>query len=332
MNLLELLKISAAEAASDLHISAGLPPIIRVDGDLKKLNFPVLSSKEAKTLLYASMTEQQCKQYETDLSIDFSFYAKNIGRFRVNLFQQQRGISAVFRLILEHIRSLDDLKMPAIVKTLCHYSQGLILVTGPTGSGKTTTLAAMVDEINMRQAKHILTIEDPIEFVHTSKQSLIQQRELYRDTPDFNSALRAALREDPNIIFIGELRDLDSIRLALTAAETGHLVLASLHTASAAKTINRIIDVFSGEEKQMMRSLLSESLQAVISQILVKKIGGGRTCALEIMLCTSAIRHLIRENKIAQIMACMQTGASLGMNTLDQHLKQLVDAQVISPL
>lgn len=332
MNLFELLKISTAESASDLHISAGLPAIIRVDGDLKKLACPALSSESARTLLYASMTEQQCKQYETDLTIDFSFHADNIGRFRVNLFQQQRGMSGVFRLIPAHIRSLDDLKMPAIVKTLCHYSHGLILVTGATGSGKTTTLAAIIDEINTHQQKHILTIEDPIEFVHTSKQSLIQQRELHRDTPNFNSALRAALREDPDIIFIGELRDLESIRLALTAAETGHLVLASLHTTSAAKTINRIIDVFSGDEKTMIRSLLSESLQAVICQTLVKKIQGGRTGAFEIMLCTPAIRHLIRENKIAQIYSCMETGIAVGMNTLDQHLKQLVDTQVISSL
>ncbi len=330
MDIAELLAFSVKNNSSDLHLSAGMPPMIRVDGDLRKINIPALDHKEVIRIMYDIMNDKQRKEYEENLETDFSFEIANLARFRVNAFTQGRGAGAVFRTIPSEILSMEDLHLPSIFKEIATYPKGLVLVTGPTGSGKSTTLAALVDYINQNRYDHILTVEDPIEFVHNSKKCLVNQREVHRDTHSFNAALRSALREDPDIILVGELRDLETIRLAMTAAETGHLVFGTLHTNSATKTINRVIDVFPGEEKAMIRSMLSESLQAVIAQSLLKKVGGGRVAALEIMICTSAIRNLIREDKVAQMYSSIQTGQAKGMQTLDQHLSQLVNENLIT--
>ena len=330
MDIAELLAFSVKNKSSDLHISSGLPPMIRVDGDLRKINLPELEQKDVIKILYDIMNDKQRKEFEEFLETDFSFEITNLARFRVNAFNQSRGAAAVFRTIPSTILSMEDLNLPSIFKELASFNRGLILVTGPTGSGKSTTLAAIIDYINSSRYEHILTVEDPIEFVHQSKKCLVNQREVHKDTLSFNAALRSALREDPDIILVGELRDLETIRLAMTAAETGHLVFGTLHTNSATKTINRIIDVFPAEEKSMVRSMLSESLQAVIAQSLLKKNGGGRVAALEIMLCTGAIRNLIREDKVAQMYSSIQTGQAKGMQTLDQHLVELVKQNVIS--
>jgi twitching motility protein PilT len=304
--------------------------MIRVDGDIRRINVPPLEHKEVHALIYDIMNDKQRRDYEEFLETDFSFELPGIARFRVNAFHQDRGAAAVFRTIPSKVLTLDDLNCPPVFKELTQKPRGLILVTGPTGSGKSTTLAAMIDYINSNNYSHILTIEDPIEFVHQSKKSLVNQREVHRDTQSFNAALRSALREDPDVILVGEMRDLETIRLALTAAETGHLVFGTLHTSSAAKTIDRIIDVFPAEEKDMVRAMLSESLQAVIAQTLLKKVGGGRTAAWEIMIGTPAIRNLIRENKVAQMYSAIQTGRKDGMQTLDQHLMELVEKGIIS--
>lgn len=330
MDIAELLAFSVKNNSSDLHISAGLPPMIRVDGDLRKINLPDLDHKEVIKIIYDIMNDRQRKEFEEFLEIDFSFEINNLARFRVNAFHQSRGAAAVFRTIPSSILSMDDLNLPPIFKEMANCSRGLILVTGPTGSGKSTTLAAMVDYINSTRYEHILTVEDPIEFVHQSKKCLINQREVHKDTLSFSAALRSALREDPDIILVGELRDLETIRLAMTAAETGHLVFGTMHTSSATKTINRVIDVFSAEEKSMIRSMLSESLQAVVAQRLLKKNNGGRVAALEIMMCTGAIRNLIREDKVAQMYSSVQTGQAKGMQTLDQHLTELFNKNIIS--
>jgi twitching motility protein PilT len=331
MDISELLNFSVKNGASDLHLSADMPPMVRVDGDLRKLNVPPLDHKTVSQLLYSIMTDTQRKEFEQEMEADFSFAIPQLARFRVNVFNHERGIGGVLRTIPSIIKTLDELELPETFKDISNFPRGLVLVTGPTGSGKSTTLAAMLNYINANQHVHVLTIEDPIEFIHTSKKALFNQREVRRDTKTFNAALRSALREDPDIILVGELRDQETIRLALTASETGHLVFATLHTTSAAKSINRIIDVFPGEEKSMVRTMLSESLQAVISQTLVKKINGGRVAALEIMLCSSAIRNLIREDKIAQMYSSIQTSKSLGMHTLDQHLEELVKKRIINP-
>lgn len=330
MDIAELLTFTVKNKSSDLHLSAGLPPMIRVDGDLRKLNVPPLEHKEVIKIIYDIMNDKQRKEYEEHLEIDFSFEMTNIARFRVNAFNQSRGAAAVFRTIPSKILTIDDLNLPPIFTEMACLPKGLVLVTGPTGSGKSTTLAAMVDYVNATRYDHILTIEDPIEFIHTANKSLVNQREVHRDTYSFSAALRSALREDPDVILVGELRDLETIRLALTAAETGHLVFGTLHTSSASKTINRIIDVFPGDEKAMVRTMLSESLQAVVAQTLLKKIGGGRVAALEIMICNAAIRNLIREDKVAQMYSAIQTGQAQGMITLDQHLVQLVEQNLIS--
>lgn len=330
MDIAELLAFSVKNNSSDLHISAGLPPMIRVDGDLRKINLPALAHKDVIKIVYDIMNDRQRKEFEEFLETDFSFEIASLARFRVNAFNQARGAAAVFRTIPSKILSMEDLKLPAIFKEMANFNRGLILVTGPTGSGKSTTLAAIIDYINSSRYEHILTVEDPIEFVHQSKKCLVNQREVHKDTLSFNAALRSALREDPDIILVGELRDLETIRLAMTAAETGHLVFGTLHTNSATKTINRIIDVFPAEEKSMVRSMLSESLQAVVAQSLLKKNGGGRVAALEIMMCTGAIRNLIREDKVAQMYSSIQTGQARGMQTLDQHLTELVNNNVIS--
>ncbi|MDU9396602.1 type IV pilus twitching motility protein PilT [Pseudomonas sp. zfem003] len=330
MDITELLAFSAKQGASDLHLSAGLPPMIRVDGDVRRINLPPLDHKQVHALIYDIMNDKQRKDYEEFLETDFSFEVPGVARFRVNAFNQNRGAGAVFRTIPSKVLSMEDLGMGEIFKKISNVPRGLVLVTGPTGSGKSTTLAAMLDYLNGTKYHHILTVEDPIEFVHESKKCLINQREVHRDTLGFNEALRSALREDPDIILVGEMRDLETIRLALTAAETGHLVFGTLHTTSAAKTIDRVVDVFPAEEKSMVRSMLSESLQAVISQTLLKKIGGGRVAAHEIMIGTPAIRNLIREDKVAQMYSAIQTGGALGMQTLDSCLKGLVAKGLVS--
>ncbi|MCB1584054.1 MAG: type IV pilus twitching motility protein PilT [Marinicella sp.] len=330
MDIAELLAFTVKNKASDLHLSAGLPPMIRVDGDVRRINLPPLEHKELHDMIYDIMNDYQRKEYEETFEIDFSFEIPGLARFRVNAFNQNRGCGGVFRTIPTEILTFEDLNCPAIFKDLIDVPRGLILVTGPTGSGKSTTLAAMIDYLNKKEHGHILTIEDPIEFVHTSNKCLINQREVHRDTKSFENALRSALREDPDIILVGELRDLETIRLALTAAETGHLVFGTLHTTSAAKTIDRIIDVFPAGEKPMVRSMLSESLRAVVAQTLIKRVGGGRVAAHEIMVGIPAIRNLIREDKVAQMYSSIQTGQSVGMQTLDQCLIELVRKGMIS--
>lgn len=330
MDIGKLLAFGVKEGASDLHLSAGLPPMIRVDGDVRRINVPAMDHTEVHDLIYDIMNDKQQKDFEEFLECDFSFEIPGLARFRVNAFNQNRGAGAVFRTIPSEILTLEDLKAPDIFKEISDYPRGVVLVTGPTGSGKSTTLAAMVNHKNETEYGHILTIEDPIEFVHQSKKCLINQREVHRDTLGFNEALRSALREDPDTILVGEMRDLETIRLALSAAETGHLVFGTLHTSSAAKTIDRVVDVFPAAEKEMVRAMMSESLRAVISQTLMKKQGGGRVAAHEIMIGTPAIRNLIRENKIAQMFSAIQTGHQFGMQTLDQDLKRLLEKKVVT--
>jgi len=331
MDIAELLAFSVKNKASDLHLSAGLPPMIRVHGDVRRINVPPLEHKDVHGMVYDIMNDSQRKVYEETLECDFSFEIPNLARFRVNAFNQNRGAGAVFRTIPSKVLSLEDLNAPKIFAEIANQPRGLVLVTGPTGSGKSTTLAAMVNHVNDNEYGHILTVEDPIEFVHESKKCLMNQREVGPHTLSFSNALRSALREDPDIILVGEMRDLETIRLAMTAAETGHLVFGTLHTSSAAKTVDRIIDVFPAAEKEMIRAMLSESLRAVISQTLCKtKDGTGRVAAHEIMIGTPAIRNLIREAKVAQMYSSIQTGGGLGMQTLDQNLQDLVKRNLIS--
>ena len=331
MDISDLLSFSVKNKASDLHLSAGQPPMIRVHGDIRRINVPAMSHSEVHDMIYGIMNDGQQKVYEESLECDFSFEIPELARFRVNAFNQNRGSGAVFRTIPSKILTLEQLNCPAIFKDIAETPRGICLVTGPTGSGKSTTLAAMIDYINDKDQSHILTVEDPIEFVHQSKKCLINQREVGPHTLSFNNALRSALREDPDVILVGEMRDLETIRLALTAAETGHLVFGTLHTSSAAKTVDRIVDVFPAAEKEMVRSMLSESLRAVISQTLCKtKDGEGRVAAHEIMIGTPAIRNLIRENKIPQMYSAIQTGSNIGMQTLDQNLQDLVKRNIVS--
>jgi twitching motility protein PilT len=332
MNITQLLAFSVKSKASDLHLSAGLVPMLRVHGDIRRINGEALPHQAVLALIDGIMNDSQRQHFEKFLEVDFSFEVAGLARFRVNAFNHNRGAGAVLRTIPSEILSLAQLKAPKILAQLAVKPRGLVLVTGPTGSGKSTTLAAMVNHLNDTRNAHILTVEDPIEFVHTSKKSLIHQREVGRDTHSFAAALRSALREDPDAILVGEMRDLETIRLAISAAETGHLVFGTLHTASAAKTIDRIIDVFPGDEKEMVRAMLAESLQAVVSQCLCKTTDGqARVAAHEIMLGTNAIRNLIRENKVAQMYSTLQTGGSLGMQTLDQALAELVKQGTITP-
>ncbi|HVF65540.1 MAG TPA: type IV pilus twitching motility protein PilT [Casimicrobiaceae bacterium] len=331
MDITELLAFAVKNKASDLHLSSGLPPMIRVHGDIRRINLPPMEHEDVHAMVYDIMSDSQRKVYEEHLECDFSFAVPNLARFRVNAFVQQRGAAAAFRTIPTKVLSLEELNAPKVFAEMTNRPRGLILVTGPTGSGKSTTLAAMVNHINENEYGHVLTIEDPIEFLHESKKCLMNQREVGPHTLSFANALRSALREDPDYILVGEMRDLETIRLALTAAETGHLVFGTLHTSSAAKTIDRIIDVFPASEKEMVRAMLSESLVSVISQTLMKtKDGQGRMAAHEIMIGTPAIRNLIREGKVAQMYSSIQTSQSVGMQTLDQCLTELVRRNLVN--
>ena len=330
MNIIELLKFCVKEDVSDLHISAGESPMVRVSGDMKRLKVNPLTAEETHEMLFDIMSDHQQKHFEEYSELDFAIPLADIARFRVNVFRQNRGLAAVFRQIPTKIHTLEDLKMPAILGELVKKEKGLILVTGPTGSGKSTTLAGMINQINETEAAHILTIEDPIEFVHPNKKCLVNQRELGPHTKSFANALKAALREDPDIILVGEMRDLETIQLALTAAETGHLVFGTLHTSSAPKTVDRVIDVFPPQQQGQIRAMFSESIQAIVTQTLCRKIGGGRVAALEILLGTTAVRNLIREGKIHQIPSAMQTSQNLGMQTLEMHLISLTEKGLIT--
>ncbi|MCA7955579.1 type IV pilus twitching motility protein PilT [Burkholderia seminalis] len=330
MDIWDLLLEAKTAGASDLHLSAGMPPTIRLDSDILVGPRPPLAADTIADFLRCIMTEEQRHAFEVHKECDFSISAKGGVRYRVNAFWQARGPAAVFRTILPNVRSLDELGCPAVLKKVASHHSGLVLVTGPTGSGKTTTLAAVVDYLNQTYPYHIITIEDPIEFIHTSRRAIINQRELHQHTHSFSHALRSALREDPDCILVGELRDLETIRLALSAAETGHLVLATLHTISAAHTLDRIIDVFPGEEKSLVRTMLAEALSAVVCQRLVHRIGGGRVAAWEVMVCTPAIRNLIREGKTAQMQSAIQTGQAHGMLTLDASLQELIQRRLIT--
>jgi len=331
MDVSELLAFTVKNNASDLHVSSGEPPMIRIHGDMTRIKMPPIEAREVQAMVYDIMNDTQRKTFEEHLELDFSFSLGDIARFRVNAFWQNRGMSAAFRVIPTEVFTLDQLKCPEVFSSIAMEARGLCLVTGPTGSGKSTTLAAMMDYRNQAERGHILTIEDPIEFVHKSKSCLVSQRELGPHTHSFANALRSALREDPDIILVGELRDLETIRLALTAAETGHMVFGTLHTSSAPKTIDRVIDVFPAAEKDMVRSMLSESLRAIISQALIKTSdGNGRVAAHEIMLGTPAIRNLIRENKVPQMVSVIQTSSRAGMQTLDADLQQLVKSRKIT--
>jgi len=333
MDITQLLAFAVKNRASDLHLSAGLPPMIRVHGDVRRLNVEALDHERVHAMVYDVMNDAQRKQFEEALECDFSFEVPGLSRFRVNAFNQHRGAGAVFRAIPSKVLTLEQLATPPLFADLALRPRGLVLVTGPTGSGKSTTLAAMVNHRNENDHGHILTIEDPIEFVHESRRSLVNQREVGPHTRSFANALRAALREDPDVILVGEMRDLETIRLAITAAETGHLVFGTLHTSSAAKTLDRIVDVFPAAEKEMVRTMVSESLVAVISQALCRRAdGSGRVAAYEIMVGSPAIRNLIRENKVAQMYSAIQTGQAFGMQTLDQHLADLVRRQLVAPV
>ena len=330
MDITELLAFAVKNKASDLHLSSGLPPMIRVHGDIRRINLPPMEHDDVHAMVYDIMSDAQRKMYEETLECDFSFAVPNLARFRVNAYNQQRGAAAAFRTIPSKVLSLEELNAPKIFADLTNRPRGLILVTGPTGSGKSTTLAAMVNHVNENEYGHILTIEDPIEFVHHSKKCLINQREVGPHTMSFSSALRGALREDPDVILVGEMRDLETISLALTAAETGHLVFGTLHTSSAPKTVDRIIDVFPAAQQEQIRIMFSESIQAVITQTLLKKRTGGRAAALEILMGTPAVRNLIREGKVHQIPSAMQTGQKVGMQTLDMALIDLVRRNVVT--
>jgi twitching motility protein PilT len=332
MDINELLSLSVVKRASDLHILPNAPPVLRIDGDLILAeDFPLLDADTTKRLVYSLMSKQQQNIFENQMELDFTVLGDpSLADFRVNAFHQIDGVAAAFRVIPREIPTLDQLDSPQIMKDLLGLSSGLILITGPTGCGKSTTQAAMINHINMHEACNIITIEDPIEFIHKRNKSIINQRQVHRDTVNFSSALRSALREDPDILLVGEMRDLETVRLTLTAAETGHLVMATLHTSSAPRAISRIIDVFPAGEKNIIRNMMSESIQAVICQTLLKKIGGGRVAAYEIMIGTPAIRNLIREDKIAHMYSVIQTSRKMGMLTMEQSFQELLSKNIIN--
>ena len=330
MDITDLLTFTKNAGASDLHLSAGVEPMIRIDGRMKRIDAPALSKEEIHDLIFDILTDEQQAAFQEKLDLDFAIELENVARFRVNVFVQQRGEAAVFRVIPSKIKSFEELGLPRILTDLTHRDNGLVLVTGPTGCGKTTTLASMIDLINTHHEKHVITVEDPIEFLHESKKCLINQREVHRHTHSFANALRSALREDPDVILVGELRDLETTQLAVTAAETGHLVLATLHTNSAAKTLDRLVDIFPTEQQEQIRSMVSESIQGIIAQVLLPRIGGGLAPAVEIMLATAAIRNLIREEKTYQIPSIIQTGGRVGMQTMYQAIEGLVVRGVVS--
>lgn len=329
MDLTQLLAFTMQNNASDLHLSAGSPPIIRVSGAMKRVKAEPLGSDDIRTMLYSVMTEEQRAEYEKNMELDFAIALGEKARFRVNGFTTRLGASAVFRTIPTVIPTMDQLDLPPVIRRFADLENGLILVTGPTGSGKSTTLASMVNHINLHHAKHILTVEDPVEFFHSSKKSLVNHREVGQDTKSFARALKSALREDPDVILVGEMRDHETISLALTAAETGHLVFGTLHANSASKTIDRIIDVFPTGDKEMVRAMLSSSLQGVIAQTLLRRPEGGRAGAFEILVGTNAVRNLIRENQIPQMYSMLQTGSRYGMITMEDAVKNLLEAGVI---
>jgi twitching motility protein PilT len=331
MDFLTLAQYAQEHGASDIHLSPGLPPLIRIYGEMKEVRVAPFSAEDILAMLHSLMTDEQKTSYEKEWELDFSIAISEQFRYRINAYATMNGPSAAFRSIPVTIKSLAEIKAPPMFETFTHYNKGLVLVTGPTGSGKSTTLAALINHINVHQAKHVITIEDPIEFVHKSKKALINQREVGANTKSFARALKSALREDPDVILVGELRDLESISLALTAAETGHLVFATLHTSSAAKTIDRIVDVFPGDDKSMVRAMLAGSLNAVIAQRLLKrKDNSGRVAAYEIMITTGAIRNLIRENKIPQVQSLIQVGRKHGMVIMEDYVKDLLAQDVIS--
>ncbi|OGT50955.1 MAG: twitching motility protein PilT [Gammaproteobacteria bacterium RIFCSPHIGHO2_12_FULL_41_15] len=333
MDINSLLTKAVELNASDLHLSPDEAPIVRIDGDLKRLDHPKMPAKELKEVLIGILGETQLAIFKDKMEVDFSYVIPNVARFRVNIFVQHKGAAGAFRVIPLALPTFEKLELPEIFKDLCNFPNGLVIITGPTGSGKSTTLATMINYVNKEsnKRKHIITIEDPIEFIYESGNCLIQQRELGTETQSFSNALRAALREDPDIILLGEMRDLETIQLALTAAETGHLVLTTMHTNSAAKSVDRIIDAFPAGEKEMIRVMMAESLQAVVAQSLLKRPKGGRLAAHEIMICIPAIRNLIREHKVPQIYSIIQTHQSLGMHTMEQHVADLLRHRQILP-
>ena len=331
MTLPELLNTMVQMEGSDLHITTATPPQVRVHGHLVRLSGADLNPSETKQLAYSVLTDAQKKRFEESLELDFSFGIKGLARFRVNMFNQRGAVGAVYRLIPEKIRSFQELNLPQVLTTLAERPRGLVLVTGPTGSGKSTTLAAMIDKINKERHDHMLTIEDPIEFVHQHQGCLVNQREVHSDTQSFSNALRAALREDPDIVLIGEMRDLETVEAALRIAETGHLTFGTLHTNSASQTINRIIDIFPAHQQSQIRTQLSLVLEGIVCQALLPKIGGGRVVSLEIMVPTAGIRNLIREDKVHQIYSAMQTGQEkMGMQTMNQSLATLYQKKLIT--
>ncbi|MCC6484092.1 MAG: type IV pilus twitching motility protein PilT [Armatimonadetes bacterium] len=327
----ELLRAMVKAGSSDLHLCVGVPPIVRIDGQLKPLAFTKLSAAESQRIIYDILTDEQIRRFEEDLELDCSYSVKDLSRFRLNVFRDKGAVAAAFRTIPVKIPTLKDLQLPKVLETLTRKPRGLVLVTGPTGSGKSTTLAAMIGHINTESSLHIITIEDPIEYLHTHKYSIINQREVGMDTREFKNALRASLREDPDVILVGEMRDLETIQIAITCAETGHLVFATLHTNSAAQTVDRMVDVFPPGQQEQIRFQLSNNLEAVICQQLLPRAGmPGRVCAQEIMIATPAIRNLAREAKSHQIPSAIQTGAKFGMQTMDQHLRDLYQQGVIT--
>ncbi|MFQ6605057.1 MAG: type IV pilus twitching motility protein PilT [Fidelibacterota bacterium] len=330
MQIYELLNFMRSADASDLHLNSNSPPILRVNGELRRTELPALLPEEVHTLIYDIMNDEQRRLYEEELELDFSFEVKGMGRFRVNVFQELYGDSAVLRSVSTKTFTFEELGLPPILKELVSKEKGLILVTGPTGSGKSTTLNTMINYINSHMRKHIITIEDPVEFIHTSKKSLIRHREVGSNTKSFARALRSALREDPDVIVVGEMRDLETTSLAITAAETGHLVFGTLHTINATKTLDRIIDQFPSTQQSQIRVMLSESIVGVVSQVLLKKQGGGRVAAFEILIGTSAVGNLIRESKTFQLPSIIQTGAKIGMKTMEQSLAKLVNEGLVN--